>query len=214
MIRFRASFDDGCQQDLRTADLLEQYGFDDVIFYIPSDWHFVNRLHGDIPLTPSEVIDLNKRFKVGSHTINHPMLTRIPYEEMVEQVEQSKAQLEDLLGSEVEDFCYPRGYANDDIRDVVRRTYKTARNTLVGSLTAPEDRVWEYTTVHISGKRRKEYEKTPWQNQARRLLETAKARDAKGLDVVYHFWGHSWEIDRYFEWGEFEKFLQEIKAAQ
>lgn len=212
MISFKASVDDGCQLDMRTADLLEQYGFDDVIFYIPSDWHYVNRMHGDVPLTEAEVLNLDKRFKIGSHTISHPMLTRIPYEEMVEQVEQSKAQLEDLLGHEIEDFCYPRGYANDDIRDVVRRTYKRARNTLVGSLTAAEDPVWEYTTVHISGKRRKEYENTTWQAEADRLLDEAIILDKGGDDVVFHFWFHSWEVNRYSDWGEFEKFL--IKAKK
>jgi peptidoglycan/xylan/chitin deacetylase (PgdA/CDA1 family) len=198
---------------MRTADLLEQYGFDDVIFYIPSDWHFVNRLHGDVPLTEHEVVDLNNRFKVGSHTISHQMLTRIPYEEMVEQVVQSKAQLERLLGGEVEDFCYPRGYANDGIRDVVRQHYKTARNTLVGSLTASEDPVWEYTTVHIAGKRRTDYEDTTWLAEGRRLLAEAVKLDKAGEDVIFHFWGHSWEIDKYFEWGNFEIFLQEMKAA-
>ncbi len=214
MIKFKASFDDGCQQDLRTAELLEQYGFDDVVFYIPSDWHYVNRMHGDIPLTEHEVVNLNNRFKVGSHTISHPMLTRIPVEQMMTEIIESKAELEAMLGGEIEDFCYPRGYANDDIREVVRKNYKRARNTLVGSLTLPEDPVWEYTTVHISGKRRTEYENTSWQEEGLRLLAEAVERDKAGEDVVFHFWGHSWEIDRYFDWGEFEKFLQAMKAVR
>jgi peptidoglycan/xylan/chitin deacetylase (PgdA/CDA1 family) len=214
MIKFKASFDDGCQLDLRLATLLMEYDITDVVFYIPSDWHYVNRLQGHVPLSPSDLRDLADVFTIGSHTIHHEMLTRIPYEQMIEEVEQSKVQLEDLLGRPIDNFCYPRGYANDDIRDVVRRTYKSARNTLVGSLTPAEDPVWEYTTLHISGRRRKEYEETSWQEEANRLLETAQARDAAGEETVFHFWGHSWEIERYYDWGEFEKFLQKVKGIQ
>jgi CYTH domain-containing protein len=73
--------------------------------------------------------------------------------------------------------------------------------------------LWEYTTVHVSGKRRTEYEGTSWQAEARRLLDEALSGLRQGEDIVYHFWGHSWEIDRYFDWGEFEKFLIDLKAA-
>lgn len=213
MIKFKASFDDGCQLDLRVADLLEQYGVTDAIFYIPSDWNYVNRMHGDVPLLESEVVDLDKRFSVGSHTVSHPMLTRIPELQMIAEISESKAELEALLGHTIEDFCYPRGYANDQIRAVVRQHYKRARNTLVGNLDTPKDKVWEHTTVHVSGKRRKEYEDTTWQAEAERLLQEAIQRSEAGEYVVYHLWGHSWEIDKYSDWGEFEKLLMRIKEV-
>lgn len=214
MIKFKASFDDGCQLDLKVADLLEQYGIEDATFYIPSNWHRVNRIHGDIPLTDEDLHALAKRFKIGSHTITHPMLTRIPPLQASREIIKSKHDLEQLLNIEVEDFCYPRGYANDAIRKLVSQHYKRARNTLVGSLQVSEDPVWEYTTVHISGKRRKEYEGTTWQEEAARLMRMAIDKDANDEIVVYHFWGHSWEIERHNDWGEFEKFLQGVKAVQ
>ncbi len=209
----KASFDDGCASDLRVAELLAQYGIIDAVFYIPSHWHHVNRLHGDIPLTTEELKDLSSVFTIGSHTVTHPMLTRIPFNEMVEEVERSKAALQDLLGVEVEDFCYPKGYANDAIREVVRRTYKRARNTLVGSITPPEDPIWEYTSVHIAGNRRKEYTDTTWQEEADRLLRAAIDQEEAGVETVFHFWGHSWEIDRNNQWGEFEKFLMNLQTV-
>lgn len=215
MITFKASFDDGCELDLRVAGLLEQYDIKDAIFYVPLDWVRVNRIHGDIPLRIEDLRSLSRRFKIGSHTVSHPMLTRIPADEILSEVITSKNELGILLGVvEIEDFCYPRGYANDDIRDLVREHYKTARNTLVGNLDPPEDPAWESTTVHVAGVRRKEYEGTTWLDEGLKLLNEAVERSKNGDDVVYHFWGHSWEIERYSAWGDFEKLLMEIKAVR
>ncbi len=214
MIKFKASFDDGCKLDLRVAALLDKYGFDDVTFYIPSNWSYVNKQHGDAPLSIDELKLLAERYNIGSHTITHPMLTRIADDDMVYQIVESKNQLETILNQPIVDFCYPRGYANDDIRDVVRKHYKTARNTLIGNLDAPDDPVWETPTVHISGKRRTEYEHTNWHDEAYRLLDLAINRDSKGIDSTYHLWGHSWEIERYSDWGEFEKLLMWISKVR
>ncbi len=213
MIKFKASFDDGCQLDLRVADLLVTYGIYDATFYIPSEWFYVNRLHGDIPLLEDEIRHLATTFKIGSHTITHPMLTRIGRGDAYKEITESKVQLEKRFGIKIEDFCYPRGYANDYLRNIVGKYYKRARNTLVGNLSPATDPVWETPTLHIAGKRRKEYEGTTWQEEADRLLAEAVERDKAGEEVVFHFWGHSWEIDRYYDWGEFEKFLQKVQAV-
>lgn len=218
MIRFEASFDDGCQLDLKVADLLEQYGIKDAIFYIPSDWARVNRLHGDIPLTKDELLELGKRFEIGSHTISHPMLTRISLDQATTEIVESQAELGLLFpGHYIRSFCYPRGYANDEIRRIVGQHYLTARNTLVGNLTPATNReelLWITPTVHVAGQRRKEYEGTHWLAEAHRLLKEAVHRSNAGEDVVYHFWGHSWEIDRYAAWGDFELLLMEIQKVR
>jgi peptidoglycan/xylan/chitin deacetylase (PgdA/CDA1 family) len=213
MIQFKASFDDGCQLDLRTAELLAQYGVEDVTFYIPSQWTYVNRMHGDVPLSELELRRLASKYNIGSHTITHPMLTRISKGEAYKEIIESKQELEVLLNITIDDFCYPRGYANDYLRNIVSKYYKRARNTLVGNLGVSEDPVWETPTLHISGKRRKEYEGTTWQEEGDRLLEEAIKRDAAGETVIYHLWGHSWEVERYYDWGELEKFLQKISTV-
>lgn len=215
MIKFKASFDDGCRLDIRVADLLEKYGITDCVFYLPSRWQLVNLAHGDQPLDWREAIALSKRFTIGSHTITHPMLTRVSIGVVVDEVVNSKTELKKTLGVEnIQDFCYPKGYANDEIRDVVRETYQRARNTGVGNLDPPEDPVWETPTVHIAGVRRREYEGTTWMREARRMLKLAQERSDQGDDVIYHFWGHSWEIERYGHWEQFEDFLKMIREAQ
>lgn len=204
-MKIEASFDDGCKEDLRLAELLIKYDIP-ATFYIPSDWTYVNQREGREPLSFNDLQALSDEFEIGSHTITHPLLTRIRFNLAKEEIIESKIELEEMLGVSVTSFCYPRGYANDQIRDVVRKHYKTARNTLVGNIQEAKDPIWQTTSVHIAGKRRKEYEFTTWQQEARMWLLRASRRK----DGVFHMWGHSWEISRYDAWDEFEKFLKEL----
>lgn len=210
MITFKASFDDGDAENIRLADLMRKYEIPNVIFYIPVEWMALNAIHDREGLTFGELESLAKEFEVGSHTINHPMLTRIPLWQAEIEIKESKSQLEDMLGVKVESFCYPRGYANDEIRKIVRENYKTARNTLVGELKSPEDPVWESTTVHIGGKRRKDYEGSTWLEHGLRLLDEAMERSKNGEEVVYSMFGHSWELTREKAWDDFEILLKRI----
>jgi peptidoglycan/xylan/chitin deacetylase (PgdA/CDA1 family) len=209
-MKIKASFDDGSKEDLRLAELMDKYGIHDVIFYIPSDWANYNILLNREPLSWDDFEDIANRFEIGSHTISHPMLTRIPFGEAVDEIIESKYHLEELAKREITSFCYPRGYANDELREVVRKNYKTARNTLVGYITESEDPIWQNTTVHAGGKRRKEYEGTTWLKEGLRLLEEAVRTEGS----VYHLWGHSWELTREDGWHDLETLLGEVSKAQ
>lgn len=201
-MRIEFSFDDGAKLDLKVVELLQKHGIKDAIFYIPSDWQSYNLREGRDPLSLEDVLEISKLYEIGSHTVTHPMLTRIPMHQVEWELRESKQALEELLGKEVKSFCYPRGYANDEIRDLAGKYYKTARNTLVGTNEPSEDPLWQSTSVHIGGKRRKEYEGTTWQHQAKRMLEEG--------GTVFHAWGHSWEIERYKCWEDFENLLRMV----
>lgn len=209
---FKASFDDGCKEDLRLAELMVKYGIDDVTFYIPSDWQTHNIALGREPLSLDDVNNLNKQFTIGSHTVSHPLLTRIPIEQAEYEIVESKKTLEQLLSTEITSFCYPRGYSNPDILDLVGKHYLTARNTLVGALEAPEDPLWESTTVHAGGKRRKEYENTTWLEEGLWLLNQAVDKSKPNYKPIYHIFGHSWELTRERGWEDLESLLQEIRS--
>ncbi len=56
----------------------------------------------------------------GAHTVSHPRLTEIPPEQARGEIEDSKKQLEDGLGEEVPTFCYPYGFFNRGVRDMVQ----------------------------------------------------------------------------------------------
>ena len=69
----------------------------------------------------------------GSHTLTHPMLSRVPVDMARKEIGESKRVLEDKLGTAVPFFCYPRGDFNDTVTRVVREEgYRAAYSTLPG----------------------------------------------------------------------------------
>lgn len=209
MIKVVASFDDGSIYDLRMADMMSSYGID-TIFYIPVNWQrYLLGKHID-PLTPNDLKSIAGQFKIGSHGVNHELLTRVS----------SDTQDKEILGSilywqeqgfNVDSFCYPRGYYDDDIKaKVIKAGYTNARTVKVGNLDPPSDPFETETTVHV-GYDRDEYE-TDWLSYAKAKVLEAIEKNEAGEDVVYHFWGHSEELWRYQQFdrlGEFLKFLTE-----
>jgi peptidoglycan/xylan/chitin deacetylase (PgdA/CDA1 family) len=67
---------------------------------------------------------------IGSHTLSHPYLTRLPLAQAQAELVTSRKRLEDLFGRRIEHFCYPYGDWNEAVRDlVVAAGYKTACTT-------------------------------------------------------------------------------------
>jgi len=64
---------------------------------------------------------------IGSHTVTHPILTRVPADRLRRELEGSRNRLEEMLGHPVDLFCYPNGAYNHIVRDaVVRAGYRLA----------------------------------------------------------------------------------------
>lgn len=66
---------------------------------------------------------------VGSHTLTHPILTRLDPQDVWAEVVESKRVLEDRLGRPVEYFCYPDGAYDSGVVDCVRAHYRAAVTT-------------------------------------------------------------------------------------
>lgn len=64
--------------------------------------------------------------EVGSHTRTHPMLDRLPYDDAVEEIADSRRRLETALGRSVPTFCYPNGQFSDEAVEIVERSYTAA----------------------------------------------------------------------------------------
>jgi peptidoglycan/xylan/chitin deacetylase (PgdA/CDA1 family) len=60
--------------------------------------------------------------EIGSHTVTHPVLTRVTPDRLHRELEQSRRRLEDMLGHPVTSFCYPNGAYDRTVRDAVART--------------------------------------------------------------------------------------------
>lgn len=201
------SFDDGCSLDLKLVELLEKYSLK-ATFYIPVMWESYATIKGWTPLTKQELLEISQVHEIGSHTISHPLLTQVPYSVASYEITQSKGMLENIIGKEVTSFSYPRGYATDQLRNVVRKVYKSARSTLVGNTDYPTDPAWHNTTAHI-GCPRAEYDKEHWFDYTIRHLEQAKKKDG-----YFHVWGHSHEINKNNGWEATEKLFQTLAGLQ
>jgi peptidoglycan/xylan/chitin deacetylase (PgdA/CDA1 family) len=68
--------------------------------------------------------------EMGAHTINHPILTRIPRDEAEREIRDSKNMIEAEIGSDVIAFAYPNGQETDFNLDIQRILEET--NYLLG----------------------------------------------------------------------------------
>lgn len=200
-----ASIDDGSKLDMRAAELMDKYGVE-CIFYIPVRWDQINTAKGRGGLSQQDFADLASRFEIGSHTINHPLLTRIDPELAQYEIRKSRQLLQEMTGQPINSFCPPRGYFDYRIKEMVADAgYQSMRTVRVGNVTTPIDPLETDTTVHVYNGR-KEYQGRGWLSYAR-----SKWREAQeSPDGYFHLWLHSWEVERDGLWGELELFLGEL----
>ncbi len=227
-----ASWDDGAAADVRIAELMAKFRVP-AVFYWPYNLEkSLNVTRIGRFLTRQQCRELAKHFEVGSHTVSHPHLTKIPIEEARREIVDSRRKWQDFTGQEVNSFCYPRGYADEAIRSLVRDAgYSEARNVAVGVLDPPEDPYWTGNTVHVGidraeyarltppakGRRflkwlglagRRPSDRVRWQDFAILMLQEARRREA----AVYRIFGHSWEIERDNSWSDLEWLLKELTS--
>lgn len=96
----------------------------DLLYLLPSArrWTILDELRAwaDAPpiarpshraLTAGEVLRLvdGDLVEIGAHTMTHPVLAALPASEQRQEIQESKARLEAMLGHEVASFAYPHG---------------------------------------------------------------------------------------------------------
>lgn len=205
----QSSWDDGTIEDLRLADLLRSYKIK-AIFYFPYYGHLANERVGRTSLNQEQRQSIAEDFRIGSHTLTHPLLTRIKPSQAKVEIEHSRMALQDEFSQSIDSFCYPRGYSNPELQMMVKDAgYKDARSTLVGYIHQSENPYFTQTSVHV-GAKRKEYGGMSWLDYGKKMLDDA----VKTKDSVYHLWGHSWEIDKNDGWHDLEELLKEVSKHE
>jgi hypothetical protein len=63
---------------------------------------------------------------VGSHSMSHPDLRRLPDADLERELVESRTRLEARLDCSVEAFCYPRGFFGSRVAAAAARTYSYA----------------------------------------------------------------------------------------
>ena len=132
------TFDD-CYKDLvsNALPILKRYNFRATCFAV-SD--FLGKKNfwdlGKNNYTEKELMTKNdlrewisNGMTVGSHTHNHHDLTILTRDELLNQLDKSKKILEDITGSEIENFSYPYGKVNKLVYDMTKKYFKKATTT-------------------------------------------------------------------------------------
>ena len=197
-MRIITSWDDGHKLDMKVGELLIKYELMDSIFFIPT---IPNQLSID------DIKELSCYFEIGGHTTSHvPDMKKLTNMEAHHEILDNKDWLEDIIGTELEWFCYPRGRYNYKTIEVVKASgYKYARTTWVGHNQNDNDPYRIHPTVHVH-RSRKEYGHKNWLAYAIEQYTIAKNKE----NSYYHIWGHSWEIEEQQLWGELEQLFKHI----
>jgi peptidoglycan-N-acetylglucosamine deacetylase len=212
------SWDDGAEDlDMKMADLLAKYGLKGT-FYVPRS--------GPYPvLSDSHIRELMQHFEIGAHTLSHQHLTTCSISQAREEISGSKKWLEQVLGRECYMFSPPGGrqrFAHLDLaanagfhgcRTVEMLSFDLPRRDRSGLLVMPT------TLIAVTGNswgvlknliKRRKFERLPrWSavactmnlESAATVLVNEVSRQRHG---VFHFWGHTWEIERLGLWNKVE----------
>lgn len=132
------SFDDGFADNLEVAlPLLESRGIPATV-YVTTSYVDGRSSNPAGMLSPLGVCELHAAgVEVGSHSVHHLSLDRLPVDRLREEMRSSKAWLEDLIGAEVRSFAYPHGHHNGHCRrEVVAAGYRSAA-IVMNAVTRP-----------------------------------------------------------------------------
>jgi len=142
------TFDDGYDNFSQNAfPVLRRYAFPATVFLISdllgrtAKWLAEDSRHAPDLMDKMTIKELRSNNIVfGSHTLTHPLLTRIDRLRQSREIADSKSALEDLLGEEVKFFCYPSGDYDENVVNLVREAgYKAALTCDRGAATPYED---------------------------------------------------------------------------
>jgi peptidoglycan/xylan/chitin deacetylase (PgdA/CDA1 family) len=137
------TFDDGYKDFLSTAvPILERLGFSATVFAVAgmlgeeNDWEHTYTPRPHLKLLTAEELRVvaERGMEVGSHSTTHPRLTRLEPERLDQETDKSRRVLSEILGEEVEGFCYPYGSLDGPVLSSVSRAgyaYACAWNTRV-----------------------------------------------------------------------------------
>ena len=88
-----------------------------------------------LPLSKGDLLALEESglVEIGAHTESHPHLSNIPLTMQRDEIQNSKAYLENILGHIVNSFAYPHGsYNNDTISIVKEAGFNCACSSILG----------------------------------------------------------------------------------
>ncbi|MBN2415865.1 polysaccharide deacetylase family protein [bacterium] len=124
------TFDDGYESVYTHAlPILRHYGFTATVFVISGYVGAANRWDVNLGgllfshLTRTQIAALSRAgFEIGSHTVHHPDLTRLPHASARQELLRSRRTLSELTDTDVTALAFPFGRYNRTVVDLCRET--------------------------------------------------------------------------------------------
>lgn len=216
------SWDDEDRSGLKVAEFLSRNRLPGT-FYVPT-----GRLGRDLFFTADDLRTLSTAgFEIGAHTVSHAILTGLGPEELTREIGECKTVLQQILGTQITMFCYPKGrFNNEVVKEVQRAGYRGARSTQMLASSSAFDRFAMPTTVQVYPHRRSNYvrnlvrlgavrallQSVPDLVQFQDWLELGKANFDRVLRKggVWHLYGHPWEIEKLGLWAQLKEMLEYV----
>jgi peptidoglycan/xylan/chitin deacetylase (PgdA/CDA1 family) len=214
------TWDDADEKTGKLAVLLEKHSLRGT-FFVPVRPVKTKRISDE------EVRNLSGRFEIGSHSISHRILPRLPLGEVIREVRESRRLLQDMVGHPIDCFCYPGGYYNKDVvKEVESAGYSCARTTAIYRRRLGQSRYEIPTTIQV----RKQPRVTlsipmlvryigrrgatgiwlmSWVDLAKKMFDVTLKKGG-----VFHLWGHAWEVDRQQMWDDLENIFEHISGRK
>lgn len=206
---------------MKMAELLDKHGLN-ATFFVP-----IKNLEGSNVMSHAQLIELSRRFEIGSHTYDHYYLKNLDIRNTYRQIADGKKRLEDILGKEIAGFCYPGGkYLTKDIAMVKACDFKYARTTVNLCLGPGRNRFEMPTTLQFYPHDRAVYFRNfvksglwltrsgplslalghrHWIERVYALFDHVHERG-----TMFHLWGHSKQIDELRAWSELDAFFSHV----
>jgi peptidoglycan/xylan/chitin deacetylase (PgdA/CDA1 family) len=216
------SWDDDDRSGLKVAELLSRHRLRGT-FYVPT-----GKLGSDSLFTAEDLRALSAvGFEIGAHTVSHAILTGLGPQELTREISECKKVLQQIVGTEIIMFCYPKGRFNAEVVHAVQHAgYRGARGTQMLASNNAFHRFAIPTTVQAFPHRRSNYVRNLVRLGAvRALLESVpdlvRFQDWLGLGKarfdrvlrdggVWHLYGHPWEIEKLGLWAQLEEILEYV----
>ena len=214
------SWDDGHPLDIKIAQMFSKYGLS-CTFYIPK--YNSEKLP---TLSSVNVRGLSEgNFDIHSHTLNHVYLGRLPLDQQREEIQSGKKYIEDATGKEDHIFCYPGGSYTKETIDLVEGTgFTYARTIDMGYSSAYSSNNYLMPTTSIimpltkfqilkHSLKRKSIIRGFNLFYFNRMIINKGWKGKSDQSGSYHFWGHSWEIEKHNLWDRLEILIQSLIAS-
>ncbi len=135
---FIITFDDGYKDLIKNClPIMKKYNFKATCYIVSGLIGKTNLWdENDKKIKSKKLMDISdiecwieSGMRIGSHSKNHKKLTTVNDNVLFEEIVNSKKDLQNLTGTQVESFCYPYGKYNENVINKVKKNYSFAFTT-------------------------------------------------------------------------------------